>query len=175
MVIQFQGLFMKSTDPAVRQFMDEALTAKFSARAAEVAAEFRKAGWTSQVLEALCDHYANISTPKRTELAESFARVNMRPEDFELLSDLYARARSTLKEQGRDIHRIFAEHRRHMPGGKRFERKERRDGDEGLHTHQGEDGAHQRRAAVVKEACGSGTSPFLLWSTGHLPLYHHAG
>jgi hypothetical protein len=175
MVIQFQGLFMKSTDPAVRQFMDEALTAKFSARAAEVGAEFRKAGWTSQVVEALCDHYANITAPKRTELAESFARVNMRPEDFELLSDLYVRARSTLKEQGRDIHRIFAEHRRNMPGGKRFERKERRDGDEGLHTHQGEDGAHKRRAAVVKEACRSGTSPFLLWPTGHLPLYHHAG
>ena len=175
MVIQFQGLFMKSTDPAVRQFMDEALTAKFSAQAAEVAAEFRKAGWTSQVVEALCDHYAGITAPKRTELADSFARVNMRPEDFEVFSDLYVRARSTLKEQGRDIHRIFAEHRRNMPGGKRFERKERRDGDEGLHTHQGEDGAHKRRAAVVKETCRSGTSPFLLWPTGHLPLYQHAG
>jgi hypothetical protein len=175
MVIQFQGLFMKSTDPPVRRFMDEALTAKFSAQAAEIGAEFRKAGWTSQVVEALCDHYAAVTAQERMELADSFARVNMRPEDFQLFSDLYARARSTLKEQGRDIHRIFAEHRRNMPGGKRFERKERRDGDEGLHTHQGKDGAHERRPAVVKEACRSGTSPFLLWPTGHLSLYHHAG
>ena len=52
-VIQFQGLFMKSTDPAVRQFVDEALNAKFAARAEDIGAEFRKAGWTSEMLEAV--------------------------------------------------------------------------------------------------------------------------
>jgi hypothetical protein len=175
LVIQFQGLFMKSRDPAVRQFVDQALEAKFAAEAANIGAEFRKAGWTSQVVEAVCDHYAGITAQERTLLAESFARVNMRPEDFELLSDLYARARSTYDEQGRNIHRIFAEHRRNMPGGKRFDRKERRDGDEGLHTDQGEDGSHKGRAAVVEEARWSRTGPFLFWSTGHFPVHHHAG
>jgi len=175
MVIQFQGLFMKSTDPAVRQFVDQALDAKFAARAADIGAEFRKAGWTSQVVEAVCDHYAGITAQERTQLAESFARVNMRPEDFEFLSDLYARARSTFSQQGRNIHRIFAEHRRNMPGGKRFDRKERRDGDEGLHTDQGEDGPYKGRPAIFEETRWRRTGPFLLWPAGHLPVHHHAG
>src|SRR5262245_32462665 len=46
-VIQFQGLFMKSTDAAVQQFVDQALSRKFAARADEISAEFRKEGWTS--------------------------------------------------------------------------------------------------------------------------------
>jgi hypothetical protein len=174
LVIQFQGLFMKSRDPAVRQFVDQALEAKFAAGAANIGAEFRNAGWTSQVVEAVCDHYAGITAQERTLLAESFARVNMRPEDFELLNDLYARARSTFDQQGRDIHRIFAEHRRNMPGGKSFDRKERRDGDEGLHTDQGEDGPHKGRPAVVEKARWSRTGPFLFWPTGHLPVHHYA-
>lgn len=175
MVIQFQGLFMKSTEPVVRQFVDQALEAKFAAQAADIGAEFRKAGWTSQVVEAVCDHYAGISAQERTQLAESFSRVNMRPEDFELLSELYARARSTFHQQGRNIHRVFAEHRRNMPGGKHFDRKERRDGDEGLHTDQGEDGPHKGRPAIFEEACWRRTGPFLFWPAGHLPVHYHAG
>lgn len=142
MVIQFQALFMKSTDPGVRQFVDEAFRATFAARAQDVSAEFRKGGWTSQVVEAVCEHYANISTPERAKLSQSFARVNMRPAHFESLCDLYAKARAVFSQQGRNIHRIFAEHRRTMPGAKPFDPKERRDGDEGLHTHQGEDGPY---------------------------------
>lgn len=174
-VIQFQGLFMKSTDAAVQQFVEQALTQKFAARADEIGAEFRKEGWTSQILEAVCDRYAELSARERAQLGGSFTRVNMRPEDFELLSDLYARARLTFSQQGRDIHRIFAEHRRKMPGGKRFDRKERRDGDEGLHTHQGEDGPHKGRATVVEEAQRSRTGTFLLRPAGHLSLHYHAG
>ena len=93
-VIQFQGLFMKSTDPAVKQFVGEALNAKFAARAEDIGAEFRKAGWTSEVLEAVCDHYAGLSVQERAQLAGSFMRVNMRREEFESLSDLFVRARS---------------------------------------------------------------------------------
>ena len=55
-VIQFQGLFMKSADPAVRQFVDQALENKYAARAEAVGTEFRKNGWTSEVVEAVCDH-----------------------------------------------------------------------------------------------------------------------
>ncbi|HET8720962.1 MAG TPA: hypothetical protein VFM24_02970, partial [Nitrospira sp.] len=160
-VIQFQGLFMKSTDATVRQFVDEALKAKFGAAAEGIAARFRQAGWTTQVLEAVCDHYAELQADQRALVAGSFARVNMRLEDFILLSDLYTKARSTFGSQGRDIHVIFAEHRRNMPGGQRFDRKERRDGNEGLHTDQGQDRPHQRRFAVTEEAPGSGTGPFL--------------
>ncbi|HET8721639.1 MAG TPA: hypothetical protein VFM24_06400, partial [Nitrospira sp.] len=173
-VIQFQGLFMKSTDAAVRLFVDEALKAKFGARAEDIAARFRQTGWTTEVLEAVCDHYAQLSAEQRALVAGSFMRVNMRPEDFTLLSDLYARARSIFGGQGRDIHWIFTEHRGSMPGGQRFDRKERRDGNEGLHTDQGQDRPHQRRFAVTEEAPGSGTGPFLFWPAGHFPVHYDA-
>ena len=173
-VIQFQGLFMKSTDMAVRQFVDEALKAKFGARAEEIGADFRQAGWTSEILEAVCDRYAGLSSQERAQVAGSFLRVNMRPEDFDLLSDLYGKARSMFNQQGRNIHAIFAEHRRTMPGGKRFDRKERRDGNEGLHTDQGQNRTHEGRVAVVKKAHRSRTGSFLLWPTRHLPLHHDA-
>ena len=174
-VIQFQSLLMRSIDTEVRQFVDRALQAKVGSRAERIGAEFLKGGWTSEVLEAVCDHYRELSAQGRAQLAGSFMRVNMRPEDFEMLSDLYARARSRFSQQGRDIHQVFAEHRRTMPGGKPFDRKERRDGDEGLHTHQGEDRPYEGRPAVVEEACRSRTGPFLFRAAGHLPLYHHAG
>lgn len=151
-VIQFQGLLMKSTDVAVRHFVDEALQGKYGPRGDGLGAEFLKGGWTSEVLEAVCDHYVELPVEERTQLAGSFVRVNMRPEDFEILSDLYARARSRFTQEGRNIHEIFAEHRRNMPGGKRFDRKERRDGDEGLHTHQGQDRPYKGRPALVEEA-----------------------
>src|SRR6476660_5698018 len=64
-VIQFQGLFMKSTDTAVRQFVDQAITVKFPTRAEDITVEFRKAGWTSEVLEAVCDHYKELSVQQR--------------------------------------------------------------------------------------------------------------
>jgi hypothetical protein len=174
-VIQFQGLFMKSTDAAVRQFVDQALKAKFAARAEDIGVEFRTAGWTSEILEALCDQYAELSAQDRAHLAGSFAHVNMRPEDLDMLSGLYGKARSTFNQQGRDIHRIFAEHRRNMPGGKRFDRKERRDGDEGLHTDQSEDRPHEGRPAVVEETRRSRTGPFLFRPAGHLFVHHDAG
>jgi hypothetical protein len=175
MVIQFQALFMKSMDAAVRQFVDEAFTAAFSGRAQDFTADFRKEGWTSQAVEAVCDHYANISAQERATLAPSFARVNMRLEHFESLCDLYGKARAVFGQQGRNIHRIFAEQRRTMPGGKRFDRKERRDGDEGVHTDQGEDGPHQGRSAIFEEARRRGAGPFLLRSAGYLPVHYDAG
>jgi hypothetical protein len=154
-VIQFQGLFMKTSDAAVRQFVDAALTAKFPGRAEVIDAEFRKGGWTSQFMEAVCDHYPQTTAQERALLAGSFARANMRPQDFESLRDLLISARYAFEQQGKNIHRIFAEHRRKMPGGQQFDRKERRDGDEGLHTHQGQDGPHEGRSAGVEKTLWS--------------------
>jgi hypothetical protein len=135
-VIQFQGLFMRGTDPVVREFVDQALVSKYTDRADEFGADFRKGGWTSQIVEAVCDRYATSSDQERARLAEPFSRVNMRIADLELLGELYAKARVRFSQQGQDIHRIFAEHRRNMPSGKRFDRKERGDGDQGLYSHQ---------------------------------------
>ena len=135
-VIQFQGLFMKSSDPVVREFFDQALAVKYAGRAEELGTSFRKGGWTSEVVEAVCERYATGSEHEREQLAGAFSQVNMRPADFELLSELYAKARARFSQQGQNIHQIFAEHRRTMPGGKSFDGKERRNGDQGLHSHQ---------------------------------------
>jgi hypothetical protein len=161
-VIQFQGLFMKSTDPAVRQFVYRALEAKDAARAEDFYAQFRNGGWSSQFVEALCGAYPMLSREERGQLAESFTRVNMRPEDFDLLCDLYGRARSAFHAQGRNIHVVFAEHRKNMPGGKQYDRKEKRDGDEGLHTHQGQNGQDQGCAPGVEKTHWCRTGPFVL-------------
>jgi len=135
-VIQFQGLFMKSSDPVVRGFFDQALAMRYAGRAEELGASFRKGGWSSEVVEAICEYYATGSAQERARLAGAFAQVNMRPADFELLSQLYAKARTKFSQQGQDIHQIFAVHRRTMPGGQHFDRKERHDGNQGLHSHQ---------------------------------------
>ncbi len=135
-VIQFQGLFMKSSDPVVREFFDRALALKYADRAGELGTNFRQSGWSSEVVEAVCERYATSSDQEHAGLAGAFLSVNMRPADFELLGELYVKARARFSQQGQDIHHIFAEHRRSMPGGKRFDRKERRDGDQGLYSHQ---------------------------------------
>jgi hypothetical protein len=127
---------MKSSDPAVREFVDEALALKYTDQAKELGMKFRRGGWTSEVVEAVCERYATGSDQERARLAGPFSRVNMRQTDFELLGNLYAKARARFSQQGQDIHQIFSQHRQTMPGGKRFERKERRDGDQGLYTHQ---------------------------------------
>jgi hypothetical protein len=135
-VIQFQSLFMKSSDPVVRTFLDQALKLKYADRAQELAASFRTGGWTSEVVEAVCERYATEPEQERARLANAFSDVNMRPADFDLLSELYATARARFMQQGRDIHQIFASYRRTMPGGQYFDRKERRDGYQGLYSHQ---------------------------------------
>ena len=135
-VIQFQSVFMKSSDPALREFFDQALAAKWTDRAEAIGAAFRARGWTSEVVEAVCGHYATRSQQDRARLAAVFSQFNMRLADFELLSDLFGKARATFNRRGQDIHQIFAMHRRSMPGGKRDDRKERRDGDQSLHSHQ---------------------------------------
>ena len=170
-VIQFQGLFMNSTDPAVRQFLDQALASKFGDQAGTAEAEFHQRGWTSQVLEAVSDRYAISSTQDRASLAAPFARVNMRPADLEWLCELYAKARTAFTEQGRDIHRIFAEHRRSMPGGKHFDQKEKPHGDQSLHTHQSENGPDEGRVAGPEETRGRGTGAFLFRAAGHFSVY----
>ena len=136
MVIQFQAVFMKSSDPALRDFFDQALLAQWADQAQSLGAAFLARGWTSEVLEALSAKYRKLSLQERARLAGAFATFNMRLADFEVLSDLFGKARTTYRQRGQDIHRIFAEHRRTMPGGKRNDGKERQNGNQGLYSHQ---------------------------------------
>ena len=136
MVIQFQAVFMKSSDPAVRDFFDQALLAQWADQAQPLGVAFRTRGWTSEVLEALSGQYRKLSAQERARLAGAFAAFNMQLADFEFLSELFGKAQTAYSQRGQEIHRIFAEHRRSMPGGKRSDGKERKNGDQGLHSHQ---------------------------------------
>jgi hypothetical protein len=136
MVIQFQAVFMKSSDPALRDFFDQALLAQWADQAQPLGVAFRTRGWTSEVLEALSEQYRKLSPQERTRLAGAFASFNMRLADFEILSELFRKAQTRFSQRGQDIHRIFAEYRRTMPGGKRSDGKERQNGNQGLYSHQ---------------------------------------
>ena len=135
-VIQFQAVFMKSSDPSVQEFFDQALAEKWGARAQKLGNGFRARGWTSEVLQAISERYAKLSAQERAQLAGAFSQYNMRLADFELLSDLFGKAQARLSQRGQDIHQIFTGHRGTMPGGQRNDRKERRNGNEGLYSHQ---------------------------------------
>jgi len=135
-VIQFQALFMKSSDPAVQEFLDQALAARWADRAQSLGAAFHARGWTSEVLEAVSGQYSRLSSQERARLGGAFSSFNMRPADFELLGELFDKARTKFSRQGQDIHQIFAEQRRTMPGGKHGDRKEKRNGNQGVYSHQ---------------------------------------
>jgi hypothetical protein len=121
-VIQCQSLFMKSSDPRVREFFDRALQRKLNVHAAEAGRRFKEEGWTSETLEALSESYMALSESQRTQLAEGFRAYNLTPGDFLQLSELFLRARTTLEQRGQSIHQIYARRRQEMPG-QRFPHK----------------------------------------------------
>ena len=115
-VIQCQTLFMNSADPAIRTFFDRALSSKLQEHAADAGRRFREEGWTSETLEALSEFYLNMSDSQRAQLAEGFRRYNLVPADFLRLTELFLQARTTFSQRGQDIHHIYAQRRREMPG-----------------------------------------------------------
>lgn len=115
-VIQCQSLFMKSSDPDVRAFFDSALQRKLNGHATETIRRFRNEGWTSEVLEALSESFVALADRQRVQMAEGFRAYNLTPSDFLQLSELFLKARTTLKQRGQDIHQIYARRRQEMPG-----------------------------------------------------------
>jgi hypothetical protein len=118
-VIQFQSVFMKSSDPAVQAFLSQALAAKAGtgSRADEARSQFRSTGWTSDVLESLGEQWDASSIDQRERLATGFQQFNVGLADFGLLRDLVAKARTALEQRGQNIHQVFAQRRQEMPGG----------------------------------------------------------
>ena len=119
MVIQFQSAFMKSSDPAVQGFLREALAMKWGDRAEDVGSRFHTAGWTSEVLEALSERRLSTTAEQRAQLTMGFSAYNMSVADFEWFADLFGRARTALVQRGENIHQVFAQRRREMPGNGR--------------------------------------------------------
>lgn len=115
-VIQCQSLFMKSSDPDVRAFFDSALQRKLNGHATDTIRRFQEEGWTSEVLETLSESFVALSDRQRVQMAEGFRAYNLTPSDFLQLSELFLKARTTLRQRGQDIHQIFAHRRQEMPG-----------------------------------------------------------
>ena len=116
-VIQFQSVFMKSSDPDVQAFLSHALAGKTGSGADEALSRFRSTGWTSDVLEALGEQWDATAIDQRERLATGFRQFNVSLADFELLRELVAKARTALEQRGQNMHHVFAQRRREMPGG----------------------------------------------------------
>jgi len=116
-VIQFQSVFLKSGDLAVQAFLSHALTAQRDGDANEAASRFRSAGWTSDVLEALSDQWVATAIDQRERLAPGFRQFNVSLANFDSLMELIGKARTALEQRGENMHQVFAQRRREMPGG----------------------------------------------------------
>ena len=116
-VIQFQSVFLKSDDPAVQLFLTQALATQGERSADETLSRFRSAGWTSEVLESLNDQWVVMTIDERDRLAPSFGQFNVSLTDFDWFMELIAKARTAFMQRGQNIHQVFAQRRREMPGG----------------------------------------------------------
>jgi len=117
-VIQFQSVFMKSTDPAVRSFFHQALAMQFGeAQAATADAAFAKTGWTAAALTALAARRHSADPAELEKLVPGFSAFNLTLQDFNFLTGLFDQARREYQSRGRDIEEVFTERRRDMPGG----------------------------------------------------------
>lgn len=116
-VIQFQSVFMKSGDPVVQAFLSQGLDAKAGSGATEAASRFRSTGWTSDVLVALSEQWIATAIDQRERLVPGFRQFNVSPADFDSLMELVAKARTVLEQRGQNMHQVFAQRRREMPGG----------------------------------------------------------
>jgi len=116
-VIQFQSVFLKSSDPAVQLFLTQALAAQGRRGAEETLSRFRSTGWTSNELEALSEQWNTTAIDQRDRLEPGFRQFNVSLADFERLMELVANARTAFLRRGQTIHQVFAQRRREMPGG----------------------------------------------------------
>lgn len=118
-LIQSQSLFLKSSDPAVRNVFSSALTDKFNVKkATSLARAFPSTGWTSETLEALVDYSSQRSPADEPRLAELFHAYNVTTADWKFVEQVFAKAREQLLKQGKQVHTVFAAQRASMPGAR---------------------------------------------------------
>lgn len=116
-VIQFQSVFLKSDDPAIQSFLARALAAQGGSSTGHALYRFRSTGWTSDVLEALSAEWAATAVDQQNRLAPGFRQFNVGQEDFDWFMELVTNARIAFTQRGQNIHQVFAQRRREMPGG----------------------------------------------------------
>jgi hypothetical protein len=117
-VIQLQSLFAKSTHPDVQSFMRRAVETSRGKQAPDIVAQFQTNGWTSDVLEALAEAAAQAPAEELQKLAPGLKAFNLSVEDFRQFMQLVKDGKEALAANGQDFHKVFADHRRTMPGAR---------------------------------------------------------
>ncbi len=115
-IIQFQLVFLKSSDPAVQLLLTHALATQEGGSGEETLWQFRSTGWTSDVLEALSAQWIAIGIDQRDRLVPGFRQFNVSPADFDRFMELVSKARTTFIQREQTLHQVFAQRRREMPG-----------------------------------------------------------
>lgn len=116
--IQFQSAFLKSRHPAVQQFFSTAQRNKFGARAEEVEASFRQAGWSGDSFMAVIEAGQAPEAWTGNDLADGFHEFNIGKADFEVLAGLYRNSVAVFTAKGSTFQDVYAQRRREMPGVK---------------------------------------------------------
>jgi len=115
-VIQFQSVFTKSDNEAVREFVRQALALDAGGQNTEIAGKLSATGWTADLLERLSDEEAR-HTPERLHLlAPGFAPFNLSVEEFHRFMQLVRDARQAFRDRGLEFRDIFSARRKEMPG-----------------------------------------------------------
>jgi len=118
-LIQSQSVFLKSSDPVVRNVFSSALAEKFDAeKAASLTQAFASTGWTSETLEALVDYSTSRSMVDGSRVAEVFHDYTVTTADWKFVGQVFAKARKELLKQGKQVHAVFAAQRATMPGAR---------------------------------------------------------
>jgi hypothetical protein len=115
-VIQFQSVFTKSEDAAVREFARQAMAEKYGDRAPDIVGSLRTTGWTADVLERLSDEEARRPPEDLGALAHGFAPFNLSVEEFHRFMQLVRDARQAFRTRGLEFGNIFSSRRKEMPG-----------------------------------------------------------
>jgi hypothetical protein len=66
---------------------------------------------------ALSEQWIATAIDQRDRLAPGFRQFNVSLADFDWLMELTAKARTTFMQRGQNMHQVFAQRRREMPGG----------------------------------------------------------
>ena len=115
-VIQLQSTFIKSSDPAIQQFMHGTMQRKYREGTEALLERFRSAGWTAEVLEALSDRKAPLSGEERHALTEGLRPFNLSIDDLTRFLHLVQDGQLALAARGKTLTDAYTAHREQMPG-----------------------------------------------------------
>lgn len=115
-VIQLQSTFTKSSTPAIQQFLYDTMQQKYGVATEALVERFRSTGWTAEVLEALSNTKALLSSEERQALTEGLRQFNLSVDDLMRFLQLVRDSQLTLAERGKTLAEAYTAHRQHMPG-----------------------------------------------------------